>query len=134
MALFRLGIQFIPVSKMEILQLDREDHLYINMMAFGHLVGAGLVVLWIVLFAGSPWVGGTFSLALIAYVLIKHRQRLKTEQPRHRLAFQTAFVLAFSLLWLYFMLRPEFILALVVVPILCSAYEYALDQSSERES
>jgi hypothetical protein len=118
----------------EILQLDRGDHLYINMMAFGHLVGAVLVVLLIVLFADSPWVGGALSLALVAYILFEHRKRLMMERHRFRLAFQTVFFGAFSLLWLYFMLRPEFILALAIVPILCCAYEYALDQSAGTES
>ena len=110
--------------------MDRGDHVYINMMAFGHLVGAAFIVLLIVLFADSRWMGGALSLALLAYILFEHRKRLMMERHRFRFVFQTAFFAAFVLLWIYFMLRPEFVLALAIVPILCSAYEYALDRSS----
>ncbi len=113
--------------------MERDDHLYINMMAFGHLVGAVFVVLLIVLFADSPWVGGSLSLALVLFILLEHRKRLSLEMHRFRFAFQAIFFAAFSLLWLYLMLRPELILALAIVPILCCAYEYALDQSSVRQ-
>ena len=113
--------------------MDKADHLYINVMAFGHLVGAAFVVLLIVLFADSPWVGGALSLALIAYILLEHRKRLIVERHRFRLAFQAVFCGAFVLLWLCFMLRPQFVLALAMVPVLCCAYEYALDRSSGAE-
>ncbi len=99
-------------------------------MAFGHLVGAAFVVLLIVLFSDSPWFGGGLSSALVAFILFEHRKRLMLEQHRFRLPFQSVFFGAFVGLWIYFMLNPKFIFALAIVPILCSAYEYALEQSS----
>jgi hypothetical protein len=114
--------------------LDMDDHLYVNLMAFGHLAGAAFVVLLIVLFAGSPWLGGGLSLALVIFILLEHRKRLLLERHRFRLTFQSVFFVAFIGLWIYFMLHPEFILALVIVPILCSVYEYALVQLSGEEA
>lgn len=114
--------------------MNSDDHLYVNVMAFGHLVGAAFVVLLIVLFANAPWLGGTLSMLLITYIFLQHRKRLNLEQHRRGLMFQGIFLAAFSSLWLYFMMRPEFILALAIVPILCSAYEYALVRSAGKES
>jgi hypothetical protein len=82
------------------------------------------------MFAGSPWVGGALSAALVVFILFEQRKRLLLEEHRYRLAFQSVFFVAFLGFWLYFMLHPEFILALAAVPFLCSAYEYAVTQSS----
>jgi hypothetical protein len=103
-------------------------------MAFGHLVGAAFVVLLIVLFADSPWVGGGLSSALLVFILLQHRKRLMLEMHRFRLAFQTVFFGVFVALWLYFMLYPKFTVALAIVPLLCSAYEYALELSSGEQA
>ena len=110
--------------------MDKGYHLYVNLMAFGHLVGAAFVVLLIVLFAGSPWIGGVLSAALVVFIQFEQRRRLLLEEHRFHLAFQSVFFVAFLSFWLYFMLHPEFTLALAVVPLLCSAYEYAVTKSS----
>jgi apolipoprotein N-acyltransferase len=110
--------------------LNSEYHLYLNLMAFGHLVGAAFVALLIVLFADFPWAGGGLSAALVLFILVEHRKRLMSQRHRFRLTFHTIFSTAFLGLWLYFMLRPGFIPALAMVPVLCSAYEYALERTS----